>query len=60
MFMLTDFVEMVVVAGLVTTLFFGGWQVPFLCATASTSRAGRSSALPSLVVVAAAGRARSR
>ncbi len=31
-FMLTDFIETVLVAALVTTLFFGGWQVPFLLA----------------------------
>jgi NADH-quinone oxidoreductase subunit H len=30
MFFLTDFVETVMVAALATTLFFGGWQVPFL------------------------------
>ncbi len=29
-FMLVDFLESIVVAGLVTTLFFGGWQVPFV------------------------------
>ncbi len=29
-FMLADFAEVVLVAGFVTTLFFGGWQVPFL------------------------------
>lgn len=29
-FMLADFAEVVLVAGLVTTLFFGGWQVPYL------------------------------
>jgi NADH-quinone oxidoreductase subunit H len=29
-FMLADFAEVVVVAGLVTTIFFGGWQVPYL------------------------------
>lgn len=29
-FMLVDFIEVIIVAGLVTTLFFGGWQVPFL------------------------------
>jgi NADH-quinone oxidoreductase subunit H len=28
--MLVDFVELIIVAGLVTTLFFGGWQIPFL------------------------------
>lgn len=30
MFMMTDFVEIVLVAALVTTFFFGGWQVPGL------------------------------
>ncbi len=30
MFYLTDFLETIVVAALATTLFFGGWQVPFL------------------------------
>jgi NADH-quinone oxidoreductase subunit H len=30
MFFLTDFVETVLVACLATTLFFGGWQVPYL------------------------------
>ena len=29
-FMLTDFIETVLIAALVTTLFFGGWQVPYL------------------------------
>jgi len=30
MFYLTDFLETIVVASLSTTLFFGGWQVPYL------------------------------
>ncbi len=30
MFFLAEFVEIVVVAGLTATLFFGGWQVPYL------------------------------
>jgi NADH-quinone oxidoreductase subunit H len=30
MFFLAEFVEIVIVAGLVTTLFFGGWQFPYL------------------------------
>ncbi len=30
MFYLTDFLETILVASLATTLFFGGWQVPFL------------------------------
>ena len=34
MFFLTDFLETIMVACLATTLFFGGWQVPFLTADA--------------------------
>ncbi|MAG58911.1 MAG: NADH-quinone oxidoreductase subunit H [Planctomycetes bacterium] len=30
MFFLTDFLETIMVAALATTLFFGGWQVPYL------------------------------
>jgi len=30
MFMFTDFIETVLIASLVTTFFFGGWQVPWL------------------------------
>src|SRR5512132_3341004 len=30
MFFLTDFLETIIVACLATTLFFGGWQVPYL------------------------------
>lgn len=30
MFFMTDFVETVLLAGMMTTLFFGGWQVPYL------------------------------
>ena len=43
-FMLSDFAESVMVAGLVTTMFFGGWQVPYL------SKAGF--ALPGMVPLA--------
>jgi NADH-quinone oxidoreductase subunit H len=32
MFFLTDFLETIIVACLATTLFFGGWQVPWLMA----------------------------
>ena len=31
MFFLTDFLETVLLASMMTTLFFGGWQIPFLC-----------------------------
>ncbi|PIQ82960.1 MAG: NADH-quinone oxidoreductase subunit H [Candidatus Omnitrophica bacterium CG11_big_fil_rev_8_21_14_0_20_64_10] len=30
MFFMTDFIETIMVAALATTLFFGGWQVPYL------------------------------
>jgi NADH-quinone oxidoreductase subunit H len=30
LFFLADFIEVVVVSALVTVLFFGGWQVPYL------------------------------
>jgi NADH-quinone oxidoreductase subunit H len=30
MFFMTDFIETILIAALVTTLFFGGWQVPYL------------------------------
>jgi len=30
MFMMTDFMEIIIVSCLLTTLFFGGWQVPWL------------------------------
>ena len=33
MFFMTDFIETVMVACLATTLFFGGWQVPYLSPT---------------------------
>jgi len=29
MFMMTDFIESIVIAGLITALFLGGWQIPF-------------------------------
>ncbi len=32
MFMMADFVETVVIAGMATSLFLGGWQVPYLLA----------------------------
>ncbi|MBM3293613.1 MAG: NADH-quinone oxidoreductase subunit H [Candidatus Aminicenantes bacterium] len=32
LFMMTDFMEIIVVSALLATLFFGGWQVPWLAA----------------------------
>src|SRR5262249_18961897 len=50
MFMMSDFVEVVLVAALVTTLFFGGWQVPYLGREGFHFPWGTAIALPSLVV----------
>jgi len=50
MFMMSDFVEVVLVAALVTTLFFGGWQVPYLGREGFHFPWGSTTALPSLVV----------
>lgn len=51
MFMMADFVETVVIAGLATSLFLGGWQVPYLLADGVHLPGGASLALPHLVVV---------
>jgi NADH-quinone oxidoreductase subunit H len=50
MFMMADFVEVVLVAALITTFFFGGWQVPGLDRAGFTLPGGSVVALPSLVV----------
>jgi NADH-quinone oxidoreductase subunit H len=50
MFMMADFVEVVLVAAMVTTLFFGGWQVPFLFRDGFHFPGGATVALPSLIV----------
>ncbi len=49
-FMLTDFAEIILVAALATTLFFGGWQVPYLYPDGFHFPGGLSVALPNLVV----------
>jgi len=51
MFFMTDFVEIVIVAGLATTLFFGGWQVPYLGREGFVFPGGATIALPHLVIV---------
>ena len=48
--MLGDFIEAIIVAGLITTLFFGGWQVPFLLRDGFHFPWGGTLALPSLLV----------
>jgi NADH-quinone oxidoreductase subunit H len=50
MFMMSDFVEVVLVAALVTTLFFGGWQIPWLFRDGFHLPWGSVLQLPSLVV----------
>ena len=50
MFMMSDFVEVVLVAALVTTLFFGGWQVPYLLRDGFHLPWGAALALPSSAV----------
>ncbi len=49
-FMLTDFVEVVLVAALATTLFFGGWQVPYLYPDGFHLPGGAFLALPNAAV----------
>jgi NADH-quinone oxidoreductase subunit H len=51
MFMMADFVETAVVAGMTTALFLGGWQVPWLFADGFHFPGGLTWALPHLWVV---------
>jgi NADH-quinone oxidoreductase subunit H len=50
MFMMADFVEIVLVAALVTTFFLGGWQVPGLDRSGFTTPFGGHVAMPPLAV----------
>lgn len=50
MFFMADFVEIVIVGGLVTAMFFGGWQVPYLGPDGFHFPWGASVALPQAVV----------
>jgi len=51
MFFMTDFVEIIIVSGLVTTLFLGGWQFPYLARDGFHFPWGTARPLPHLVVV---------
>lgn len=51
MFMMSDFLETVVIAGMVTALFLGGWQVPWLLADGFHLPGGGALPLPHLAVV---------
>ena len=52
MFAMADFVETVVIAGMTTALFLGGWQVPYLQAGGFAFPWGTTVELPHLLVVA--------
>jgi len=51
MFLMADFVETVVIAGMTTALFLGGWQVPWLFAEGFRFPGGLALGLPHLAVV---------
>jgi NADH-quinone oxidoreductase subunit H len=51
MFFMTDFVEVAVVAALITTMFFGGWQIPYLLRDGFHLPWGAVVALPQILVV---------
>jgi len=51
MFFAAEFAEMVTAAALITTLFFGGWQVPYLMADGFHFPGGGILLLPHLAVV---------
>lgn len=51
MFMFSEFIETVVASGIITSLFFGGWQVPYLMADGFLFPGGFSFGLPHLLVV---------
>ncbi len=52
MFMMTDFMEVIVAACLLTTLYFGGWQVPWLSGDGFHFPGGGTWLLPSWLVTA--------
>jgi NADH-quinone oxidoreductase subunit H len=49
-FMMTDFAEIVLVSVLITTFFFGGWQVPWLYPNGFHFPGGAHLGLPNIVV----------
>jgi len=52
MFYFTDFIETILIAALATTLFFGGWQVPYLLADGFHFPWGSFLSVPHLLVTA--------
>jgi NADH-quinone oxidoreductase subunit H len=51
LFMMTDFMEIIVISCLLTTLFFGGWQVPWMSANGFHFPWGGTWLLPHGIVV---------
>src|SRR4029453_5685058 len=51
MFAMADFLETVVIAGMTTSLFLGGWQIPYLAAGGARLPGGWTWGPPHLVVV---------
>lgn len=49
-FFMADFIETILIAALITTLFFGGWQVPYLQSDGFYMPWGSSITLPHLLV----------
>jgi NADH-quinone oxidoreductase subunit H len=49
-FMMTDFVETILIAALIATLFFGGWQVPYLQSDGFHFPGGAFFSIPLLLV----------
>jgi NADH-quinone oxidoreductase subunit H len=50
MFFMTDFIETVLLGALITTLFFGGWQIPYMQPYGFHLPGGSFHALPHLLV----------
>jgi NADH-quinone oxidoreductase subunit H len=51
MFLMTDMIETIVVAGMTTALFLGGWQIPYLYAEGLRFPWGAAVAMPYALVV---------
>ncbi len=49
MFFMTDFAEIALVSALLTTFFFGGWQVPFLTSAGFVFPGGLTIGLPAIL-----------
>ncbi len=52
MFYMAEYIEVIVIAGILTTLFFGGWQVPYLTDAGFAFPWGTSFAIDPAVVTA--------